>query len=188
MRCPAAGPPLFQAAAANFSFHSQAQADTSHQGRGLLLLISGVQDHTVPDVVTQSTLRQYRHSTVVTELKQFEHLGHSLMLTMAGSTSPMRSWNGCKPTAGSWPEFSRPSTAMATGVLVAAASIVSFAESYCGLYLWASHHGLHGVWAVAWPLQVDVFIAVGELALFVALADRWPPRIVAREASGTGGT
>jgi hypothetical protein len=26
------------------------------------------------------------------------------------------------------------------------------------------------------PLQVDVFIAVGELALFVALADRWAPR------------
>jgi hypothetical protein len=42
--------------------------------------------------------------------------------------------------------------------------------------LWASHLGLRGIWAVAWPLQVDVFIAVGELALFVALADRWPPR------------
>ena len=27
--------------------------------------------------------------------------------------------------------------------------------------------------AVIWPLQVDVFIAVGELALIVALADRW---------------
>jgi hypothetical protein len=29
---------------------------------------------------------------------------------------------------------------------------------------------------VIWPLQVDVFIAVGELALFVALADRWASR------------
>jgi hypothetical protein len=29
---------------------------------------------------------------------------------------------------------------------------------------------------VIWPLQVDVFIAVGELALFVALADRWATR------------
>jgi hypothetical protein len=29
---------------------------------------------------------------------------------------------------------------------------------------------------VIWPLQVDVFIAVGELALFVALADRWRVR------------
>jgi hypothetical protein len=61
-------------------------------------------------------------------------------------------------------------------VLVAAASLVSFAESYRGLCEWASRHGLPGVWAVAWPLQVDVFIAVGELALFVALADRWAPR------------
>ena len=60
--------------------------------------------------------------------------------------------------------------------LVAAASLVSFAESHRGLYLWARHHGLSGAWAVIWPLQVDVFIAVGELALFVALADAWATR------------
>ena len=64
----------------------------------------------------------------------------------------------------------------AISALVAAASAVSFAESYRGLYEWASHHGLGGVWAVAWPVQVDTFIAVGELALFVALADRWAAR------------
>jgi hypothetical protein len=64
----------------------------------------------------------------------------------------------------------------AIAVLVGAASLVSFAESYRGLLDWASRHGLSGPWAVAWPLQVDTFIAVGELALFVALADRWPPR------------
>jgi Protein of unknown function (DUF2637) len=64
----------------------------------------------------------------------------------------------------------------AIAVLVAAASLTSFAESYRGLWLWAHEHGLSGAWAVAWPLQVDVFIAVGELALFVALADRWPLR------------
>lgn len=61
-------------------------------------------------------------------------------------------------------------------VLVAATSLVSFAESYRGLFLWAGRHGLHGLWAAAWPLQVDTFIAVGELALFVALADRWALR------------
>jgi hypothetical protein len=32
-------------------------------------------------------------------------------------------------------------------ILVGAASLVSFAESYRGLYLWAAHHGLHGAWA-----------------------------------------
>jgi hypothetical protein len=61
-------------------------------------------------------------------------------------------------------------------VLVIAASAASFAESYRGLYLWAHHHGLTGIWAAAWPLQVDTFIAVGELALFVALVDQWKPR------------
>jgi hypothetical protein len=61
-------------------------------------------------------------------------------------------------------------------VLVIAASAASFAESYRGLYLWAHHHGLTGIWAAAWPLQVDTFIGVGELALFVALVDRWKPR------------
>jgi hypothetical protein len=62
------------------------------------------------------------------------------------------------------------------GILVTAASVTSFAESYRGLFLWASHHGLSGIWAAGFPLQVDVFVAVGELALFVALADRWPVR------------
>jgi Protein of unknown function (DUF2637) len=61
-------------------------------------------------------------------------------------------------------------------VLVAAASLVSFAESYRALYEWAHHHDLSGRWAAIWPLQVDVFIAVGELALFVALADGWGRR------------
>ena len=60
--------------------------------------------------------------------------------------------------------------------LVAVASVTSFAESYRGLYSWAVRHGLAGAWAYAWPLQVDVFIAVGELALFVALADAWDHR------------
>ena len=65
---------------------------------------------------------------------------------------------------------------VAIAILVAAASLVSFAESYRGLYLWAHHHGLAGPWAILWPLQVDVFIAVGELALFIALVDRWEPQ------------
>jgi hypothetical protein len=61
-------------------------------------------------------------------------------------------------------------------LLVAAASLTSFAESYRALLDWASRHGLHGGWALVWPLQVDTFIAVGELALFVALADQWSVR------------
>ena len=70
----------------------------------------------------------------------------------------------------------RKAALVAITLLVAAASVASFAESYRALLDWASRHGLHGVWAYAWPLQVDTFIAVGELALLVALADSWPVR------------
>ena len=75
---PSPARPLFQAAAANFVMHSQAKVDTDNADRGPLLLISGTADHTVPDVVTRSTLKQYRDSTAVTELTQFEGRGHSL--------------------------------------------------------------------------------------------------------------
>jgi uncharacterized protein DUF2637 len=60
--------------------------------------------------------------------------------------------------------------------VLAAASVVALAESYRGLYDWARGHGLPGGWAAVWPLQVDTFLVVGELALFVALVDRWPAR------------
>ena len=77
---PSPARPLFQAAAANFVMHSQAAVDTGNQTRGPLLLISGTADHTVPDVVTRSTLKQYRDAMTVNELKQFEGRGHSLTI------------------------------------------------------------------------------------------------------------
>lgn len=81
-RCaiPSPARPLFQAAVANFVLHSEARVDTDNETRGPLLLISGLEDHTVPDVVTRSTLKQYRDSTAVTELHQFKGRGHSLTI------------------------------------------------------------------------------------------------------------
>jgi hypothetical protein len=70
----------------------------------------------------------------------------------------------------------RAAALWAVAALVGSASLTSFAESYRGLYDWAREHGLSGLWSAVWPLQVDVFIAVGELALFVALADSWSRR------------
>lgn len=58
-------------------------------------------------------------------------------------------------------------------VLIVTAAGAAFAESYRGLWLWAQHHGHAGFWAAAFPLQVDLFVAVGELVLFVAMTDRW---------------
>lgn len=64
----------------------------------------------------------------------------------------------------------------AIAVLVAAASVASFMESYRALYEWAREHGLSVRWSAVWPLQIDTFIAVGELALFIAIADAWQRR------------
>jgi pimeloyl-ACP methyl ester carboxylesterase len=75
---PAPGRPLFEAAAANFSLHSPAAVDTRNEIRGPLLLMMGGQDHTVPEAITKSTLKQYKHSQAVTELVEFDDRGHSL--------------------------------------------------------------------------------------------------------------
>ncbi len=77
---PAPGKPLFEAAAANFSLHSPAKVDTDNDERGPLLLIMGGQDHTVPEAITKSTLKQYKHSYALTELMEFEDRGHSLTI------------------------------------------------------------------------------------------------------------
>ena len=60
--------------------------------------------------------------------------------------------------------------------LVAASTLVAFGESYRALYLWAAGHDVPAGWALIWPAMVDTFVAVGELALFVALVDQWKPR------------
>jgi predicted esterase len=76
---PAPAKPLFEAAAANFSLHSPAKVNTANEGRGPLLLTMGKQDHTVPEAITKSTLKQYRHSSAVTDLMEFDR-GHSLTI------------------------------------------------------------------------------------------------------------
>ena len=77
---PAPGKPLFEAAAANFSLHSPAAVNTDNDERGPLLLIMGGKDHTVPEAITKSTLKQYRDSLAVTDLLEFDDRGHSLVV------------------------------------------------------------------------------------------------------------
>jgi pimeloyl-ACP methyl ester carboxylesterase len=77
---PAPGRPLFEAAAANFELHSPAKVDTRNSDRGPLLLVMGGRDHTVPEVITKATLKQYRHSGAITELTEFPDRGHSLTI------------------------------------------------------------------------------------------------------------
>ena len=64
----------------------------------------------------------------------------------------------------------------AIGIIAILASANALAHSYAGLYDWAVHHRLGGWQAMSWPAEIDVFLAVGELALYVAYLDGWPAR------------
>ena len=77
---PSPGKPLFEAASANFSLHSPAAVNTTDEERGPLLLIAGGKDHTVPEIITKATRKQYRHSSAVTDLIEFPDRGHSLTI------------------------------------------------------------------------------------------------------------
>jgi Protein of unknown function (DUF2637) len=58
---------------------------------------------------------------------------------------------------------------MAVGVLVATGD--GFAQSYAGLFGWAHEHRLAGWRADSFPLLIDTFVFVGELALFLLAID-----------------
>ena len=40
----------------------------------------GGKDHTVPDAISKSTYKQYRHTEATTELTEFADRGHSLTI------------------------------------------------------------------------------------------------------------
>jgi alpha-beta hydrolase superfamily lysophospholipase len=77
---PAPGLPLFQAATANLKPHSETAVELDKEDRGPLLLTMGGMDHTVPEAISKSTMKQYRHSTAVTEIVEFADRGHSLTI------------------------------------------------------------------------------------------------------------
>jgi pimeloyl-ACP methyl ester carboxylesterase len=77
---PSPGKPLFEAASANFHLHSPAKVETGNPDRGPLLLVMGGEDHTVPEAVTKSTLKQYKDSPAVTDILEFADRGHSLTI------------------------------------------------------------------------------------------------------------
>jgi pimeloyl-ACP methyl ester carboxylesterase len=91
---PAPGKPLFEAAVANFSLHSPAKVNTGNAERGPLLLIAGGKDHTVPEVITKATAKQYRHSDAVTDLIEFPDRGHCLTIDSG--------WREVATTAREW--------------------------------------------------------------------------------------
>ena len=77
---PAAGAPLFQAAAANLNPWTEAKVDTENPERGPMLIISGQKDHTVPLAITHATFKQQQKNTSVTELVEIPNRGHALTI------------------------------------------------------------------------------------------------------------
>ncbi len=77
---PSPARPLFEAASASLNPWSATKVNAANAGRGPLLITAGLEDHTVPPVLSRSALRVYRNSPAVTEFKEFHGRGHSLTI------------------------------------------------------------------------------------------------------------
>lgn len=78
---PAAGVPLFQAAAANLNPFSETKVDTKNPDRGPLLIIAGANDNTVPLAITHASYKiQKRNNPGITEIVEVSGRGHSLTI------------------------------------------------------------------------------------------------------------
>jgi alpha-beta hydrolase superfamily lysophospholipase len=71
---------LFQLALSSVEPHSPAKVNTENETRGPLLLMAAKQDRTVDQILVHSALKQYRHSSAVTELIDYDDRGHSLVV------------------------------------------------------------------------------------------------------------
>ena len=77
---PAAGKPLFQAAAANLNPWTEAKVDHDNPDRGPLLIISGELDHTVPWAIANASYKQQDDNPGVTEIIEIKGRGHALTI------------------------------------------------------------------------------------------------------------
>jgi pimeloyl-ACP methyl ester carboxylesterase len=77
---PAAGAPLFQAAAANLNPWTEAKVDTENAERGPLLIVSGEKDNTVPWSIANASFKQQQRNAAVTEIVEMANRGHALTI------------------------------------------------------------------------------------------------------------
>jgi non-heme chloroperoxidase len=77
---PAAGAPLFQAAAANLNPWTEVKVDSDNPDRGPLLIISGEKDHVVPWAIANASFKQQRDNPGVTEIVEIPGKGHALTI------------------------------------------------------------------------------------------------------------
>ena len=67
---------LLQTELANFNPFAETAVNTRRNNRAPLLLIAGSKDHLIPPRIVKANLRAYRHSTAVTEYKEFPGRTH----------------------------------------------------------------------------------------------------------------
>ncbi len=77
---PAAGAPLFQAAAANLNPWTEARVDTENPERGPLLIISGEKDNTVPWAIANASFKQQQRNVGLTQIVEMANRGHALTI------------------------------------------------------------------------------------------------------------
>ncbi|MFZ0668621.1 MAG: alpha/beta hydrolase [Acidimicrobiales bacterium] len=75
---PGSGVPLFQAAAANVDPWTELKVKTKAKDRGPMLIISGQNDNTVPDVISRKAFELQSRNAAVTEYAEMSGRGHSL--------------------------------------------------------------------------------------------------------------
>jgi non-heme chloroperoxidase len=77
---PAAGAPLFQAAAANLNPWTEVKVDTKNPERGPLLILDGEKDNTVPWAIADASYKKQKQNQGVTEIAKVPNRGHSLTI------------------------------------------------------------------------------------------------------------
>jgi pimeloyl-ACP methyl ester carboxylesterase len=77
---PAAGAPIFQAAAANLNPWTEARVNSTNPDRGPMLIISGEKDHTVPRAISEAIYDKQKRNQGLTEFVEMPNRGHSLTI------------------------------------------------------------------------------------------------------------
>jgi pimeloyl-ACP methyl ester carboxylesterase len=70
---------LFQAELANFNPFAETAVNVMRNNRAPLLMIAGENDHLIPPAIVKSNVRRYRHSSAVTEYKEFPDRTHFII-------------------------------------------------------------------------------------------------------------
>ena len=70
---------LFQTELANFNPFAETAVNVRRNNRAPLLMVAGRQDHVIPPRIVKANVRAYRHSTAVTDYKEFADRTHFII-------------------------------------------------------------------------------------------------------------